>query len=29
MHTIASVSGCGGRVWRLRTTLHEPVWEFH
>ena len=23
-----SVLGCGRRVWRLKTTLREPIWEF-
>ena len=27
-HQSLSVSGCGGRVWRLKTTLREPVQEF-
>jgi len=25
---LLSVSACGGRVWRLRTTLHGSLWEF-
>ena len=27
-HQLLSVLGCGGRVWRLKTTLREPIWEF-
>ena len=27
-HQSLSVSGCRGRVWRLKTTLRELVWEF-
>ena len=27
-HQSLLVLGCGGRVWRLKTTLREPIWEF-
>ena len=27
-HQSLSVLGCGGRVWRLKTTLRGSVWEF-
>ena len=27
-HQSLSVLGCGGRAWRLKTTLRKPIWEF-